>query len=47
MQRKATERSHDSKPIGIGLEDSPTIQVLIEQLNRDLEETQRNDSKAK
>jgi len=47
MQRKATERCSDATPIGIGLEDSPTIQKLIEQLNRDLEKTQRNDSRSK
>jgi len=46
MERKATQRCNDATPLGIGVEDSPTIQNLIEQLNRDLEETQRNDSKA-
>ena len=46
MERKTTQRCNDTKPIGSGVEDSPTIQNLIQQLNRDLEETQRNDSKA-
>lgn len=47
MQRKATERSDDTKPGEIGVQDSPAIQNLIEQLNRDLKETRRNDSKVK
>lgn len=47
MQRKTSQPCNDAKPIGMGLEDSPTIQNLIEQLNRDLEKTQRNDSKVK
>ena len=47
MQRKATEPCTNNKPIGIGVEDSPTIRNLIEQLNRDLEEAQQNASKVK
>jgi hypothetical protein len=46
MRRKA-ERSEDTKPSGIGVQDSPAIQNLIEQLNRDLEQTRQSDSKVK
>jgi hypothetical protein len=47
MQRKAKESCGDAKPMAAAVEDSPTIQNLIEQLNRDLEETQRNNSRSK
>jgi hypothetical protein len=46
MQRKVTERYNETKPVGVGIEDSPAIQELIKKLDRDLEESQRNDSKA-
>ncbi|HEY7352137.1 MAG TPA: hypothetical protein VH596_05160 [Terriglobales bacterium] len=47
MREKARERYSDTESTAIGQQDSPTILNLIEQLNRDLEETQRADAKVK
>jgi hypothetical protein len=47
MQRKITKRCDEMKPDRLGDEDSPAIQSLIEQLNRDLDETRRKDSSLK
>jgi hypothetical protein len=47
MRHKTRERYSDTQPGAIGVQDSPTIQNLIEQLNRDQEQTQRTDPKVK
>jgi hypothetical protein len=47
MRQKASERSSELDQNLMGEQDSPAIENLIEQLNRDLEETQRSVSKAK
>jgi len=46
MQRKTTEAC-DQTTGGLGEEDSPAIQNLIEQLDRDLDETRQKDSSLK
>jgi len=47
MQRKTTEACDQTKRGGLGEEDSPAIQNLIEQLDRDLDETRQKDSSLK
>jgi hypothetical protein len=46
MRRYSREEYKDVIPAAREQNDPPAIQNLIEQLNRDLEETQRNASKA-
>jgi hypothetical protein len=45
MQRNSKDQPRDTSPAVSEPRDSPTIQNLIEQLDRDLKETERNASK--
>jgi hypothetical protein len=47
MRQNRSEQRRDVAPGAIEQGDSPTITNLIEQLNRDQEETQRNASEAR
>ena len=46
MRQHKEDEYRDTVPAQSEIGDSPTIQHLIEQLDRDLEETQRKASKA-
>jgi hypothetical protein len=47
MRREKSKQCNDLTPSAIEERDSPTIKDLIEKLDRDMEETQRNASKAR
>lgn len=47
MERNNREQHRDVAPAAVEERESPTIVRLMEQLDRDLEETQRNASKAR
>jgi hypothetical protein len=47
MRQNRSEQSENSALAAMQERDSPAIQNLIEQLERDLKETQRNASKGK
>jgi hypothetical protein len=47
MRRNSREHDGDVRPATTEERDSPTIQNLIEQLDRDLEETEYKASKAR
>jgi hypothetical protein len=47
MQRMTTERSDQTKPGGLGEQDSPAIQKRIEELDSDLAETRQRDCSLK
>lgn len=46
MRRSSKKHPEGVREPGIDQHDSPTIQNLIEQLNRDLKESERNATKA-